>query len=347
MSSSKSKFLAVMPFLALLSMAPGQIENKYNNRTIASVKEAQSSDKFPKFEARASKIDRSKISIDVDLDLPCFSDREKAIRNRLLDQRKTYQVDLVEKEAASLQKSRLQSLVQEMVELEEDFKALQAKKAWSAGEEEIAKNSINELKTTLESLLTDEVENELLVLKEETKNKEVVKDKSEKDTKSDPKDEDKSEQDQKICDLEEKNKVLTKQVDDLLAEQKKILETMMGMNTMMTTMHQQSQQGQQQYAIPAWLFSGSLVNPYLQYPYQSSPTIIMMGNQGPVMGQNALEQGIPSGQFQFRPPYQYQSLPQLYEQNWQLAPIQPSPYSISPGQFGQSPMMSADSFNFS
>jgi hypothetical protein len=347
MSSSKSKFLAVMPFLALLSMAPGQIENKYNNRTIASVKEAQSSDKFPKFEARASKIDRSKISIDADLDLSCFSEREEAFRKRLLEQRKTYQVDLVEKEAVSLQKSRVQSLVQELVELEEDFKALQAKKAWSVDGEEIAKNTVKELKTTLESLLIDEVENESLVLKEETKNKEVVKDKSEKDTKADPKDENKSDQDQKICDLEEKNKVLTKQVDDLLAEQKKILETMMGMNTMMTQMHQQAQPGQQQYAIPAWLFSGSLVNPYLQYPYHSSPTIIMLGNQGPVMGQNAFEQGIPSGQFQFNSPYQYQALPQPYEQSWQMAPIEPSPYNVSPGQFGQSPLMSPYSFNFS
>ena len=92
-----------MPLLALLSMAPGQIENKYNNRTIASVEEVQTSDTFPKYEARASKIDRSKISIDADLDLSCFSDRGEAFRKRLLEQRKTYQVDLVEKEPVSLQ----------------------------------------------------------------------------------------------------------------------------------------------------------------------------------------------------------------------------------------------------
>jgi hypothetical protein len=340
MKSFSTSFLAVMPLFALLTMSPAQIESTHKGRSLASVEEETVSSSFPKYEARAAQIDRTKITIDSDLDLSCFSDRGEAFRNRLLEERKNYKVDLVDKEGSKLQKGRVQSLVQSLVELEEDFKALKAKSAWTPDGEEIAKKTMSELKTTLESLLIDEVENELLVLKQEIKDKEVVKE--------EPKEEPKSDQDEKICDLEEKNKVLSKQVEDLLAEQKKILETMVGMNTMMTQMHQQQQQPQQQYAVPSWLLSGSLVNPYLQYPYHSSPTIIMMGNQGgPVMGQNAYEQGAFPGQFQYQSPYQYQPMPQTYGPQWNMEPQPYSPFSVNPGQFGQGPMSSPYSFNFS
>ncbi len=344
MKSFSTTFLAVMPLFALLTMSPAQIESSYPSRSIASVEDETVSSSFPKYEARAAQIDRTKITIDADLDLSCFSDRGQAFRNRLLEERKNYKVDLVDKEGSKLQKGRVQSLVQSLVELEEDFKALKSKSAWTPDGEEIAKKTMSELKTTLESLLIDEVENELLVLKKELKDKEVVKEEPKEEPKEDPK----SDQDQKICDLEDKNKVLSKQVEDLLAEQKKILDTMLGMNTMMTQMHQQNQRQQQTYSVPSWLLSGSLVNPYLQYPYQSSPTIIMIGNQGgPVMGQNAYEQGAFPGQFQYQSPYQYQPLPQTYGPQWNMEPEYYSPYSVSPGQFGQGPLMSPYSFNFS
>ncbi len=269
-----------------------QIESKFPSRSIASEVIAA----HPKYEARAAKIDRTKIEIDKDLDLTCFSERGEAFRTRLLQERKDYKVDLVEKDAVAAQKARLQGLVSSLVDLEVDMVALKEKKAWESAGEEIANTTMAELKTTLESLLQDEIENELAVLKDQIKKDEapvVVK----VETK----------EDDKICDLEEKNKVLTKQVEDLLAQQKKIMDTMLGMSSMMVQMNQQMQMPQQQYSIPSWLMAGSLVNPQFQYPYNSGPTIIMMGggsDYGPQMGQQNYQQNGQSGQFQYQQPQQ-------------------------------------------
>jgi len=92
-----------------------------------------------------------------------------------------------------------------------------------------------------------------------------------------------------------------------LAQQKKIMDTMLGMSSMMVQMNQQMQMPQQQYSIPSWLMSGSLVNPQFQYPYNSGPTIIMMGggsDYGPQMGQQNYQQNGQSGQFQYQQPQQ-------------------------------------------
>ena len=292
MSRLNHHFLAILPLFSILTMSPMQIESKFPSRSIASEVIAA----HPKYEARAAKIDRTKIEIDKDLDLTCFSERGEAFRTRLLQERKDYKVDLVEKDAAAAQKARLQGLVSSLVDLEVDMVALKEKNAWEPNGEEIANTTMAELKTTLESLLQDEIENELAVLKDQIKKDEtpvVVK----VETK----------EDDKICDLEEKNKVLTQQVEDLLAQQKKIMDTMLGMNSMMVQMNQQMQMPQQQYSIPSWLMSGSLVNPQFQYPYNSGPTIIMMGggsDYGPQMGQQNYQQNGQSGQFQYQQPQQ-------------------------------------------
>jgi hypothetical protein len=300
MSRLNHHFLAILPLFSILTMSPMQIESKFPSRSIASEVIAA----HPKYEARAAKIDRTKIEIDKDLDLTCFSERGEAFRTRLLQERKDYKVDLVEKDAVAAQKARLQGLVSSLVDLEVDMVALKEKKAWEPNGEEIANTTMAELKTTLESLLQDEIENELAVLKDQIKKDEtpvvVVKEEPvivKVETK----------EDDKICDLEEKNKVLTQQVEDLLAQQKKIMETMLGMSNMMVQMNQQMQMPQQQYSIPSWLMSGSLVNPQFQYPYNSGPTIIMMGggsDYGPQMGQQNYQQNGQSGQFQYQQPQQ-------------------------------------------
>ena len=316
MSRLNHHFLAILPLFSILTMSPMQIESKFPSRSIASEVIAA----HPKYEARAAKIDRTKIEIDKDLDLTCFSERGEAFRTRLLQERKDYKVDLVEKDAVAAQKTRLDGLVSSLVDLEVDMVALKEKKAWEPAGEEIANTTMAELKTTLESLLQDEIENELAVLKDQIKKDEapvVVK----VETK----------EDDKICDLEEKNKVLTKQVEDLLAQQKKIMDTMLGMSSMMVQMNQQMQMPQQQYSIPSWLMSGSLVNPQFQYPYNSGPTIIMMGDyvqQGPQnlpnggtqygpqngsqMGQLQYQQNGQSGQYQYQQP-QAQYTPSYYQ----------------------------------
>ena len=340
MSRSHSHFLAMLPLFSILTMSPMHIESNLASRSIASEVIAA----HPKYEARAAKIDRSKIEIDKDLDLSCFSDRGEALRTRLLQERKDYKVDLIEKDAVAAQKARIDSLVSGLVDLEVDMAALKEKKAWDATGEQIADGTMGELKTTLESLLQDEIENDLAVLKDKVKKEEapvvVVK----------PEEPVKSKDEQIVCDLEEKNKVLSKQVEDLLSEQKKIMETMMGMSNMMIEMNQRMQMPQQQqYQIPSWLMSGSLVNPQLQYPYLASPTVIIIdGSRGqsqsfigqgqannPQMGQQNYQQNGQSGQFQYPQMPEQQSMPSY------MQPQLPQPYLA--GNFGSS----QNSFNFS
>jgi flagellar motor protein MotB len=311
--------LAVLPLLSVLTMAPAELKSQANYRSLASVEEVKQS-AYPKYEARAEKIDRSQIQIPSDLDLSAFSKKGDEFREKLLKERKNYKVDETNKEAVDIQKKVLEELVAGLVELEENVKILKEKKAWDEIGEEIAQKTMAELKTTLESLLQDEIENELIVLKDKSK----------------------TQASSSVCDLEEKNKILTKQVEDLLAEQKRILESMTGMSTMMVEMNQRLQQSQQPYSIPSWLMAGSLVNPQFQYPYMATPTIIMIngaqapqaemnfiGGSNPQIGQQNFDQNIQSGQYQLGP---------------QLYPTQNNYFSPSP--FSSPVMNDPNAFNF-
>jgi hypothetical protein len=318
--SRNQHFLALLPLLSVLTMAPAEIKTQANYRSLASVEEVKQS-AYPKYDARAEKIDRTKIQISADLDLAAFSKKGEDFREKLLKERKDYKVDEINKESVAAQKKRIENLISGMVELEEYARSLKEKKAWDEMGEEIAQKTMAELKTTLESLLQDEIENELIVLKDESKT-------------SAP---------SSVCELEEKNKILTKQVEDLLAEQKRILESMTGMSSMMVEMNQRLQQAQQPYSIPSWLMSGSLVNPQFQYPYyMASPTIIMVNNSqapqsemnfiggsNPQLGQQNFDQNIQSGQYQLGP---------------QAYPIQNNYFAPSP--FPSPVMSDPNSFNF-
>ncbi len=317
--SRNQHFLALLPLLSVLTMAPAEIKPQANYRSLASVEEVKQS-AYPKYDARAEKIDRSQIQISADLDLSAFSKKGEDFREKLLKERKEYKVDEVNKEAVASQKKRIEDLVIGMVELEENARTLKEKKVWTEMGEEIAQKTMAELKTTLESLLQDEIENEVIVLKDESKTKAPSS----------------------LCDLEEKNKILTKQVEDLLAEQKRILESMTGMSSMMVEMNQRLQQAQQPYSIPSWLMAGSLVNPQFQYPYMAGPTIIMVtnsqapqaemnfiGGSNPHLGQQNFDQNIQSGQYQLGP---------------QIYPIQNNYFSPAP--FSSPVISDPNSFNF-
>ena len=347
MSTSNHHFLAILPLFAILSISPMQLDSKVDSgRSIASEVIVA----HPKYEARAAKIDRTKIEIDKDLDLNCFSDRADALRNRILEQRKDYKVDVIEKDAVELQKSKLQSLVSGMVDLEEDMKALKVKKAWEKTGEEIADKTMAELKTTIESLLQDEIENDLAVLKDKVAKEEaaqVAASKPEPEAEKPAKEEPKKEDDA-LCDLQDKNLVLTKQVEELVAQQKTIMQNMMSMTQMMAEMYQRSQM------LPSWMTNGSMMSqqPQQQYPMQPN-----LGN-----GQWVF---YPQGSTPFQPqawepnvqttqPQSQQLGQAAYQQapmgNFNYQPIAPQPWNNSvpsmnymPATFGSSPA----SFNFS
>lgn len=350
MSSSNHHFLAILPLFAILSISPMHLDSKVDNgRSIASEVIVA----HPKYEARAAKIDRTKIVIDKDLDLNCFSDRADALRNRILEQRKDYKVDVIEKDAVELQRQKVQSLVSSMVDLEEDMKALKEKKAWEKTGEEIADKTMAELKVTIESLLQDEIENDLAVLKDKiatdeaaqvatTKPEVKPEAEAEKPAKDEPKKEDDA-----LCDLQEKNLVLTKQVEELVAQQKTIMENMVSMTQMMMQIHQRSQM------LPSWMTNGSMMG---QQQPQQYPTMPNLGNgqwifipqnsmqvatgqawepnvqtQTPQLGQGTFQQAAQG-------PFNYQPLPQAPIWNNSVPSM-----SYSPAEFGSGPA----SFNFS
>lgn len=339
MTNSKH-ILAILPLFAVLSMSPAHLEQKSISRGIASVPVSEVKSLTPKYDLRAEKVDKTKLVKDETLDMTKFSTKADVYRAKLQKERKEYMIDLCEKEHVDSQKKRLEDIVVGLVALEQDSKFVKEKGLLTPEGTKIHDKSMNELKVTLESILQDEVEHDLIVARErlreleekqKEKDKPVVKEEGPK----------KSKEEELICELEEKNKVLTKQVDDLMKEQKKIMDTMLGMNQMMVQMSQQMQQQQQQSYIPSWMMAGALVNPLLQYPsympqYLPQQTIVINNGQDHIFGQTqmgsqTMQQGAYSPQFQMPGMYQQQQDPRFYVPDH------------NPGNFG---MSSPYQFNF-
>lgn len=350
MSSSNHHFLAILPLFAILSISPMHLDSKIDTgRSIAS--EVVLSQ--PKYEARAAKIDRTKIVVDKDLDLNCYNDREESFRKRLLEVRDAYKVEATEKEIVSLQKSKVESLVSSLVDLEEDKKVLKDKKAFPVNDPS-SDVAMRDFKIILEGLLEDELKNDGIVAKAEAAKEEApqvattkpeVKPEAETPAKEEPKKEDDA-----LCDLQEKNLVLTKQVEDLLAQQKTIMQNMMSMTQMMVEMHQRSQM------LPSWMTNGSMMSqPQQQYPtvmgsgngqwvFYPQSTIPSMSFRSPVAQPQAWEPNVQTqlGQGTYQQAassqFNYQPIPQ--PSIWNNAV---SNMSYMPATFGSSP----SSFNFS
>ena len=160
----------------------------------------------------------------------------------------------------------VEKLVVDVLLVEGSLKDLQEKKGIEQAEEEASQKLITETKDIVEGLLTDLEANEILVAKasepkqEEPKQEEpkvaeepkkedkpVVAEepKKEEEKKEEPKkeevakEEDKKEEKKEVCEAEEKNKVLSAQIEDLLKQQSQIMQTLVGMAQMMVNMYQQ------------------------------------------------------------------------------------------------------------
>jgi hypothetical protein len=357
MSNSKH-ILAILPLFAVLSMSPAHLEQKATGRSIASEPVSEVRSLTPKYDFRAEKVDKSKLEKDEALDMTKFSAKADDFRAKLLKERKEYMIDLCEKEHVDSQKKRLEDLVVGLVALEEDSKFVKDKGLLTPEGTEIHDKSMSELKLTLESILQDEVEHDLIVAKERLR--ELEEKQKEQDrpvvVKEEPKEEPKkSKEEELICELEEKNKVLTKQVDELIKEQKNIMQTMLGLNQMMVQMSQQMQQQQQQQSyIPSWMMAGALVNPLLQYPsyfpqYLPQQTIVINNGQDHIFGQGqmgaqTMQQGAYSPQFQMPGMYQPQQDPRFYVPDHtpgNFGMSSPYQFNFGPTQFNQQPIRTA------
>jgi len=318
--------LATLPLLAILSASPSVMESTVNHRSIASI--AIISESFPKLEAFRKAQKPDSIQIGQENTLEKFKAKRDALSGKLNKEREAFKKDQSDKAIVEEQKKVIESLALEVLIVESELKDLQEKKLIGSEEEASLKAEV-ESKKMIESLLTDLEVNQSLLAKAQEPKKEDPK-------KEEPKIEDpkKEEPKKEICESEEKNKVLTAQVEELLKQQQQILQTMMGMAQMMVSMFQ-NQQGNpiaNSYAYEHSLYrynQPTTAGNWVYYPNGFQP------NQPNIF--------VPQGGG-FYPDQVHQApIPKDNQGDWSMRPTEffPDPrfqtQFMAPGQFGNDP----------
>ncbi len=360
MKHFKRQHLAILPLLSILSMSPGVMESKFADRHIASVIEEVKG--HPKFEALVSKVDPKSILKDESLNIEKFKVKSEELKVKLAKEKAEFKKEQSDKDIVAEQRKKVEALVIDVLLVEGGLKELQDKKVSDATVDEESKKLLLESKDIVEGLLTDLEANEVLVAKasepkvEEPKkeDKPVV---AEEPKKEEPKKEEdkpvvvaeepkKEEPKKEVCEADEKNKVLTTQIEQLLKQQNQIMQTMMGMAQMMVSMHQQQSQQQPNpyYANGPGM---NVQNPY-QYnqPFTAGNWVYMPNgfqqNQPNIFAQPMQQQQPQMQQYGIFPDQMHQ---QQSQSNWNLQPDPRFQYqpTIPYGNFGNNGL----SFNMS
>lgn len=257
---------AIVPLLTLLSMSPSVLEKQHSYREIASVNEEISA--TPKFDAMVSKVDQTKILKDPELTIEKFKSKRDGVLAKLQKTREEFKKEQADKVIVDEQRKLVEELVVDILVVDGAKKDLSEQKKIEESDSLASDESIKKSKEIAESLIGDLEANEVLVAKasepkveeepkkeepvvvsEEPKKEEPKKDEpvvaSEEPKKEEPKKEEPKKEEEKkpeVCESDEKNKVLTAQVQDLMKQNDQIMKTMMGMMQIMISMHQQQQQ---------------------------------------------------------------------------------------------------------
>jgi hypothetical protein len=269
--------LAILPLLGILAMSPSVMSSKFAERGIASVTEEvkpevkKEESKTPKYDALVSKVDQKSIMKDVDNNIEKFSKKRDELAAKIQKERQDFK-ESADKVVVEEQRKRVESLVIDVLLVEGSLKDLQEKKGIEGADLEASVKKIDEVKGTVESMLGDLDVNEKLVAKasepkveepkkeepkkedvkvaeepkkEEAKKEEVkVADAKKEEVKKEEKKEEKSDSEKLLCEMQEQNKILTKQVEQLINDQKQMMNAFMGMAQMMVGMYQQQQTSQ-------------------------------------------------------------------------------------------------------
>lgn len=361
MKTFKHHSLAILPLLSILAMSPSVMLENHNHRGIASVIEenadqSEQKEEFKKFNEYSSKVDPKIIVRNENLTVNDLKKQESELKTKLseikIDDKKTE----LKKETVAEDRKAREALVVDLLFIEDGMKGLEEGQKIELSDKEVLEKSIVEHKTKIEELLIDlEKSEEILAQAEEPKTEEPKLAEEEPKTeepkvaeeepkKEEPKQEEpkvaveepkKEEPKKEICEAEEKNALLTKQIEQLLNDQKQIMQTMLGMAQMMVSMHQQSQ-GQSQQGI----YQNPYVNPYQYHqPYAAGNWVYypqgFQPQQPNIFAQPQMMQ--PQMQGGFYPDQAHQ------QGQWTLAPqynIQADPrytvQPITPGSFGDS-----------
>lgn len=312
---------AILPLFALMAVSPFEIEKLTPARSIASV--IQESE-HPRYDEMAGKIQRESLLKDE-------SPSEEKIKEKIA----TLKEEIKALEGnTKVEKNKIEDLVISSVLIDESIKTL------GSGAEELKPVILDIEKIITAQVEEDKSKGDIEVVAADPKPEEVKKEEEKKP--------------EYACEHEEKNILLTKQVETLLDDQKKIMDTILGMAQMMVSMFQQ----QQQLQMPnPYYANGPGWNSYSPYQYNQPFTAGnwvyypsgFQPNQGNIFGQDQAPapqaqqpvQGVP----QAAPLHQgfYPDQAHNAQESWSLRPemsFQPTPLY---GTFGTDPM----SFNFS
>lgn len=311
---------AILPFFALMAVSPLEIERSFPSRSIASV--VQESE-HPRYDELAGKIEREALLKD-------DSPSEEKITEKLT--RLKEEIKALEGNS-KVEKEKIEALVIDSVLLDESIKAL------GSSDEELKFAILDIEKILVAQTVEEKPQGDI----------EVVADQPTPEEEKAPEDGKKEEEKKPeyACEHEEQNILLTKQVETLLDDQKKIMDTILGMAQMMVNMFQQQQQLQMPNPYYANGPGLTAQNPYqYQQPFTAGNWVYypsgFQPNQGNIFGQG---QGAPAQVPQAAPLHQglYPDQTHNTQESWSLRPemsFGPTPLY---GTFGTDPM----SFNFS
>ena len=285
--------LAILPLLSILAMSPSVIESKYAERHIASVVEEVKPEvvkeevkEFKKFKEISAKVAPESIIRNENLSLEDLKKQESELKEKLSKIQIDSKKEDIKKEVVAQDRKDREALVVDLLFIEDGLLGLEERKVLEASDKEVIEKSILAHKGQIEELLLDlEKSEEILAKADAPKEEEPKKDEEEvkpvlaeepkkeepvvvaEDKKEEVKEE-VTKEEKVVCEAEEKNALLTKQVEQLMNDQKQIMQTMMGMAQMMVSMYQNQNQNQQQ---PNPYYANSMhANPY-QYnqPFSS------------------------------------------------------------------------------
>lgn len=241
--------LALIPLLTILAMSPSVMESTYSEgRTIASIQEEVKG--HPKYESVVSKIKPEEVK-DLEITPEKYKEKIGDLKVKLSKEKESFKKEQSEEALVNEQRKNIEKIVVELLLVEKSLKQLEEKSLLEKAEIDAGKQLIVESKDIVESLLTDLEANEVLVAKAKApQDAPKIEDPKKEDkpllaegpVKEEPKKDEAPKKE--ICEAEEKNKVLTAQVEELMKQQNQILQAMIGMTNMMVTMFQQQQNQQ-------------------------------------------------------------------------------------------------------
>lgn len=221
------------------------------------VQEKEKIEKHPKLKEITSKTDTEQLYIDPNLDSAKLKIKRDELKVNLLKAKEDFKKGLKDEKLVEQQRREVEDLVVQLLLVEGGLKELQRDEKVHDSEVEETNKLVSEAQDILEGLIVELKANEELVSsskKEDVVEVASVKEKKatvpvakEEESSAEETNQSNKEEEAVVCD-HDKNQVLTEQLDNLLAQQNKVLAQLLNMSQMMsmqTMMFQQQMMSQQ------------------------------------------------------------------------------------------------------